>query len=407
MSAVSTVLSTSVSHKNEGSPRSLSTVSTSSPASTKNHFSPNHSQLSQPNSSAAAATTNVNNSGYPVYGVSPPEASTASASGIGSGGNGPTSTIDGNEIGLSRKENLDYMSHDLGISSQFCSNSETQQSSVSNSDVIIIKDPFDDDFDADVVLRNQLTNPELQQQCLSQYRAQRQALYPITDRMMLQRLPYAFNRPFIPPYPIPSGYQGNPSAYIQRSGAYPTQMPLQPAFVRVPPNQPGMMIPQGVMPPVSCPPQQQSMQAPPAKKSKSKSNKQNAPVPMPQIPPSPMMRMPMDMNRGMPPGVPIQNPYQMQMMMQHMQMQDPKCRPMMPSPLRQPKFTNVGSCFECRRPIASQLPGVICTANRQGCGGPYHFHCARLELPAAEFLKYDEIEWVCRQCSQTRQIHWG
>ncbi|KAE9556109.1 hypothetical protein FO519_000743 [Halicephalobus sp. NKZ332] len=360
-------------------------------------------ERSPPNSSATAATSNVN--GYQLYGVSPPEASTASASGIGSSGMGPTSTVDGNDSNLLRKENTEFISQDSDPASQFSTAVTEPQISAPNSQVLVIKDPFDDECETNSPVGvSPAMNMQMQQQQYEQLQMSRQAMYPIQDKSIMQRLPYAFNRPYIPLYPIPPEYQGNPALYLNRSHPYhpgfPPPMMLKFPQMMLPPGATG---PPGTMPPgvFPAPPQQHPT---PAKKSRSRSKQNQQQPPMPQQ----MMRMPVDMNRpsssGLPPPFMMpQNQQQLKMLeMKNRQLMTPCPRQMMVQRSGANRVVENGTCNACNSPISKENKGIMCTALNQGCLQTYHLHCENVEYGAYQILVENrDIEWVCRMCCQT------
>jgi hypothetical protein len=440
-SAVSNIIPNPLSHKHEGSPHSLSTLS-SSPACGSN-FSPNQANFSQPNCGVAAATTssstNSNGNGYQLYGVSPTEGSTAS--GICSSNNGPMSNVENSLTGnidnnsIKMKENDFYISDEQLMQMSNTNISNHDPSIPSTPAANITKEPLIEEDEDEEDSRYNLP-PNHHQQMPPQHPMQMQIppfdqityaqkrLYPInpmTDRNIIGRLPYAYNRANIPiPYPIPEGM--SPAAALNRSQVYPPMMPMHymmhPRFMPHP--QMGMMppgpIPPGIMPPgmmqqmPAIPPQNPP---PPQPKPKSRSRKQNnnnnnqqqqqqqqhVPPPMAMMPPSQFMKPPMDMMRA---SSSTMGPPDMSLH-QNMKINGNTKQPI--KRYQGQKVADAGRCEVCMTNITPHEQGVFCTALNQGCFKPYHLRCQGLTTDAYHVLgRYSHIEWVCKGCTANKLI---
>uniref|UniRef100_A0A914Y7X5 PHD-type domain-containing protein n=1 Tax=Panagrolaimus superbus TaxID=310955 RepID=A0A914Y7X5_9BILA len=442
-SAVSNNIPNPLSHKHDGSPHSLSTLS-SSPACGSN-FSPNQANFSQPNCGVVAASTtstNSNGNGYQLYGVSPTEGSTAS--GICSNNNGPMSNVENSLTGnidnnsVKMKDDF-YFSDDMQMTTNISNHDPTFSSALPSTPSGAVKEQLleeEDEDDSRYCLPPQQhmlqqLQPPMQMQIppFDQITQARKPLYPInpiTDRNFAGRLPYAYNRPSIPyPYPIPAGM--SPAEALNRSQAYPPMMQMHYAMMHHPRFMHPQMLPPGVFPPGMMPPHgmMQGMPPiphpnppappPPQPKPKSRSRKQNnnnnqqqqqqqqqqqLPPPMSMMPPSHLMRPPMDMMRA---SSSTMGPPDMAMN------QNIKINGSMKPPVkRYPglKVAHNGVCPVCTGQITQSDPGVICTALSQGCLAPFHPRCQRISNEAlATICTHEHIEWVCTGCS-TKQLIW-
>jgi hypothetical protein len=413
-SAVSNIIPNPLSHKHDGSPRSISTLS-SSPACGSN-FSPNQANFSQPNCGVGATTSNTNSNGYQVYGVSPTEGSTAT--GICSGNNGPMSNVENSLTGnidnsMKMKENDFYSSEDPLIQMS------TNLSNLSvPSTPIIGKESFDEDEEEDGSRYNspmqQHSMYPMQQQVspFDQITSVRKQYYPIGDRTIIGRLPYAFNRPMLPfPYPLPEGVS---QAALNRSPAYHPVIQMGMRFNFPPPHM-GMMHP-GMMPLQIPHPNPPPPPLPQPTKPKSRSRKQNnnnnnnqqqqqhqhhhQPPQMSMMAQPQMIRPPMDMMRA---SSSVMGPPDMAL---HQNMKiNGSLRP--PAKRHQGiKVVDSGVCQSCTGHINPNDRGVLCTALNQGCMKTFHARCETITDEALHVLVSNEnIEWVCRLCT-TKQLIW-
>lgn len=443
-SAVSNIIPNPLSHKHEGSPHSLSTLS-SSPACGSN-FSPNQTNFSQPNCGVAAATsssTNSNGNGYHVYGVSPTEGSTAS--GICSGNSGPMSNVENSLTGnidnnsIKMKENDFYISDEQLMQMSNTNISNHDRSIPSTPATNVTKEPLIEEEEDEEESRYNLPPPQqhsMQMQIppFDQITYARKALYPInpmTDRNVVGRIPYAYNRPNIPiPYPIPEGMP--PAMALNRSQVYHPMMPIHhymmhPRFMHpqmgmmplpgsLPPGlmHPGMMSHMPPIPPPSNPP------PPPQPKPKSRSRKQNNSAnnnnnnqqQQQQLqPPQPPMHM-MQQGQFMKPSMDMMRASSSAMGPPDMSLhhQNQKINGNMKHSVKRyrgPKITDRGSCHGCKSDITMIEQGIFCTALSQGCFKSYHPRCQNMVNDVLGVIAQNEhIEWVCQGCT-TKQLIWN